>query len=74
MRRIIGTTAATLAVAAAIAACATPASAVGHGHAGGVNVALGDGSVRFISSSTLSIQTWQALGTRAGGEVLPTDY
>ncbi len=119
MRKIIGTAAATLAVAAAAAASATPANAdtFGSRHAGGVNVALGDGSVRFVSNhpgstasstwpvlilpyieqdsvyrqtalgdiargdgsvrsirySTLSIQTWQAMGTRNGGEVV-SDY
>ena len=72
MRRIIGTIGATLAVVAAVAASATPASA--GGHAGGVNFVLGDGSVRFMSDSTLSIQTWRALGTRADGEVLSSDY
>jgi prepilin-type N-terminal cleavage/methylation domain-containing protein len=40
--------------------------------AGGVNVALGDGSVRFVTNS-VPVATWRALGTRAGGEVL-TDY
>ena len=72
MRRIIGTIGATLAVVAAVAASATPASA--GGHTGGVNFVLGDGSVRFMSDSTLSIQTWRALGTRAGGEVLSSEY
>jgi len=28
-----------------------------------------DGSVRFVSSS-VSLVTWRALGTRAGGEVI----
>ena len=37
-------------------------------HIGGVNVLLCDGSVRFITS-TISLPTWRALGTRAGGEV-----
>ena len=41
-------------------------------HTGGVNVALADGSVRFIADS-ISFQTWQALGTRAGGEVFSLD-
>lgn len=114
MRRIIGTAAATLAVAAAIAASATPAGADQSYHSSGVNVTLGDGSVRFISSSagssawgmlilpyieqdsvyrqtggvniapgdgsvrfmsnsTPSMQTYRALGTRAGGEVVSSD-
>jgi prepilin-type N-terminal cleavage/methylation domain-containing protein/prepilin-type processing-associated H-X9-DG protein len=38
-------------------------------HPGGVNVALADGSVRFIRD-TIAFGTWQALGTRAGGEVV----
>jgi len=38
-------------------------------HAGGVNVLLGDGSVRFIRNS-IDLATWRALGTMNGGEVL----
>jgi prepilin-type N-terminal cleavage/methylation domain-containing protein/prepilin-type processing-associated H-X9-DG protein len=38
-------------------------------HTGGVNLALCDGSVRFVRDS-LTLQTWRALGTRAGGEVI----
>ena len=38
-------------------------------HAGGVNLLLGDGSVRFVRDS-VAPATWMALGTRAGGEVL----
>ncbi|WP_337175285.1 DUF1559 domain-containing protein [Paludisphaera sp.] len=41
-------------------------------HAGGVNVGMADGSVRFIKDS-ISPQTWWALGTRAGGEVISSD-
>jgi len=41
-------------------------------HPGGVNVLLGDGSVRFIRSS-ISGATWRALGTVAGGEVVSSD-
>jgi prepilin-type processing-associated H-X9-DG protein len=37
-------------------------------HPGGVNVALGDGSVRFVSES-IELETWRALGTCAGGEI-----
>ncbi len=38
-------------------------------HAGGVNILLMDGSVHFISDS-IDRSTWQALGSRAGGEVV----
>jgi len=38
-------------------------------HSGGINIALGDASARFISES-IDPQVWQALGTRAGGEVV----
>jgi len=41
-------------------------------HPGGVNVTLADGSVRFVKNS-INIQTWMALGTRAGGEVISSD-
>jgi prepilin-type N-terminal cleavage/methylation domain-containing protein/prepilin-type processing-associated H-X9-DG protein len=41
-------------------------------HAGGVNVALMDGSVRFVTNS-IGQATWRALGTRNGGEV-PGNY
>jgi prepilin-type processing-associated H-X9-DG protein len=41
-------------------------------HPGGVNVTLLDGSVRFIKSS-INQQTWWALATRAGGEVISAD-
>lgn len=36
-------------------------------HSGGVNVALCDGSARFVSNS-ISWSVWQALGTSRGGE------
>ncbi|ODT98663.1 MAG: prepilin-type N-terminal cleavage/methylation domain-containing protein [Planctomycetes bacterium SCN 63-9] len=41
-------------------------------HPGGVNSLLCDGSVRF-TKDTISIPTWQALSTRAGGEVISAD-
>ena len=41
-------------------------------HSGGVNVALADGSVKFIKDS-ISWQTWWALGTKANGEVVSSD-
>jgi prepilin-type N-terminal cleavage/methylation domain-containing protein/prepilin-type processing-associated H-X9-DG protein len=39
-------------------------------HSGGVNVLLGDGSVRFVQN-TVNLGAWRALGTRAGGEPGP---
>ena len=41
-------------------------------HPGGANVLLGDGSVRFIKQS-INLLTWQALCSRAGGEVVSAD-
>ncbi|GBD37559.1 hypothetical protein HRbin36_02694 [bacterium HR36] len=42
-------------------------------HPGGVNVLLMDGSTRQVRS-TISLQVWRALGTRAGGEAVnPND-
>lgn len=41
-------------------------------HTSGVNVLLMDGSVRFVTNS-IPTSTWQALGTRAGGEAV-ADY
>ncbi len=38
-------------------------------HTGGVNVLLMDGSTRLIGNS-IDLQSWQALGSRAGGEVV----
>ncbi len=38
-------------------------------HPGGVNVAFGDGSVRFVKNS-ISASVWQALGNRADGEMI----
>ena len=38
-------------------------------HTGGVNVVLGDGSVRFVTNG-IPIATWRALGTSNGGEVV----
>jgi prepilin-type N-terminal cleavage/methylation domain-containing protein/prepilin-type processing-associated H-X9-DG protein len=41
-------------------------------HPGGINVALMDGSVKFIKS-TINFYTWTALGTTAGGEIISAD-
>ncbi len=41
-------------------------------HPGGVNVLLGDGSVRFLKDS-VNGQVWRSLGTIAGGEVISAD-
>ncbi|MBM4097919.1 MAG: DUF1559 domain-containing protein [Planctomycetes bacterium] len=41
-------------------------------HSGGVNTALADASVRFVTNS-VTPATWLGLGTRAGGEVVALD-
>ncbi|MDX2037135.1 MAG: DUF1559 domain-containing protein [Isosphaeraceae bacterium] len=41
-------------------------------HPGGVNVAMVDGSVRFVKES-INISIWRAIGTRNGGEVVSSD-
>jgi prepilin-type N-terminal cleavage/methylation domain-containing protein/prepilin-type processing-associated H-X9-DG protein len=41
-------------------------------HAGGVNVGLADGSVRFVKTA-VALPAWRALGTRSGGEVVSAD-
>jgi prepilin-type N-terminal cleavage/methylation domain-containing protein/prepilin-type processing-associated H-X9-DG protein len=41
-------------------------------HAGGCNFAMCDGTVRFVRES-ISLQTYYALATRAGGEVISND-
>jgi prepilin-type N-terminal cleavage/methylation domain-containing protein len=38
-------------------------------HTAGVNMGLGDGSVRFVNNS-IDLTTWQALGSRSGGETV----
>jgi prepilin-type processing-associated H-X9-DG protein len=45
---------------------------IGSQHSGGANAGRADGSVSFLSSNT-SLTLLQALGSRAGGEVLPGD-
>jgi prepilin-type N-terminal cleavage/methylation domain-containing protein/prepilin-type processing-associated H-X9-DG protein len=41
-------------------------------HPGGVNTLMADGSVKFMKDS-ININTWWALGTRNGGEVVSAD-
>jgi len=41
-------------------------------HPGGVNLLMGDGSVRFVKDS-INLATWRGLGTIAGGEVISSD-
>src|SRR5262249_18300457 len=41
-------------------------------HPGGVNLLLGDGSVKFVKD-TVNLQTWRALGSRNGGEAISSD-
>jgi len=41
-------------------------------HPGGANFAFGDGSVHFLKSS-INLVTYNALGSRAGGEVISSD-
>ena len=42
-------------------------------HTNGVNVAMCDGSVRFVSNS-ISLATWRAISTSQGGETLGPDW
>ncbi|WP_165251348.1 DUF1559 domain-containing protein [Paludisphaera soli] len=41
-------------------------------HSGGANVLLADGSTRFVKSS-ISMNIWWSLGTKAGGEIISSD-
>jgi prepilin-type processing-associated H-X9-DG protein len=38
-------------------------------HTGGVNVGMGDGSVRFVPNG-INLVAWRAMGTRNGGEAI----
>jgi prepilin-type processing-associated H-X9-DG protein len=51
---------------------AAPLLGAGSNHPGGCNCGFVDGSVRFIKSS-INIQVFKALVTRAGGEVIAAD-
>ena len=55
--------------------CMYPSGRIGtaarSNHTGGVNLALGDASVRFVSNS-IPLATWRALGSKDGGEVFNT--
>jgi len=42
-------------------------------HTGGVNAAMGDGSVRFFRDD-IQLATWQALATRNGGDIPGPDF
>ena len=42
-------------------------------HSGGVNLSLGDGSIRFVGDS-VALATWQALGTPQGMEAISGDF
>jgi prepilin-type N-terminal cleavage/methylation domain-containing protein len=42
-------------------------------HPGGVNLLVGDGSVRFVSDN-INLVTWKALSSPQGGEVLGSDW
>jgi prepilin-type N-terminal cleavage/methylation domain-containing protein len=42
-------------------------------HPGGVNLLLGDSSVRFVSND-INLSTWRALSSPKGGEVLGDDF
>jgi prepilin-type processing-associated H-X9-DG protein len=48
------------------------ASSATSNHPGGVNVGMGDGSVKFLKDS-VSLQTWWGLGTRNQGEIISSD-
>ena len=48
-------------------------SSYGSRHIGGINVGLADGSVRYVKTS-VDPATWQAAATRAGGEMIGSDW
>ncbi len=48
-------------------------TAASSAHTNGVNIALMDGSIRFVTRS-ISVSTWRAVGSMNGGEVLGSDF
>lgn len=42
-------------------------------HVGGVNVLMADGAMRFAPDQ-IDLEVWRALSTRAGGEVVPSEF
>jgi prepilin-type processing-associated H-X9-DG protein len=42
-------------------------------HPGAVNVAFGDGSVRFVGQE-IDLKVWRALGTMNGREIVPNNF
>src|SRR5439155_20759297 len=44
-------------------------SAARSNHPSGVNAALADGSIRYVTN-TIDLVTWRAVGTKANGEIL----
>lgn len=57
----------------AFAAKGQVATSASSAHPGGVNVAMGDASVRFVSQG-ISLSTWRAIGSRNGGERIGKDF
>jgi prepilin-type N-terminal cleavage/methylation domain-containing protein/prepilin-type processing-associated H-X9-DG protein len=43
-------------------------------HPGGVNALFADGSSHFVATQTMDTNIWWALGTVAGGEIIPGSY
>jgi hypothetical protein len=41
-------------------------------HTGGVHAMMGDGATRFVSEN-IDLNVWRALGTRNGGEAVPSE-
>jgi prepilin-type processing-associated H-X9-DG protein len=72
--RSIGATLAILAaIGAAVAIVVVMATSTASQHPGGVNSSMGDGSVRFVAQG-IAQQTWRALGSPSGGEVVGDSF